>query len=339
MSEVPILVCSCGKRLRAPGAVAGRVGRCPACGGELRVPEAVSVEAGRDPSLPTKPRKKKRKRGAFVDTAIWDGFVKAPARTESSLGESLLYPFWGASGITLLGFLPPLLWIVSVPLITMVAALSGNESPFRIGALLILIPATLGFVSVFGFALLFLGRVLASSAIGEVHHPRWPDWDASSILFGLGRWAWAGFIGVVVGGFPTVVYWRYCGDIDLFDGMILVELASLGAVYALMALLASILHEDTLAANPFTVLWAIRKCGWGYATPCLLAGFAGIVAITLGLAVSEANSRPELSAFLLWFFWLVVLYEAMVVLRVLGLFYERHARELGWFRDRTRWGV
>src|SRR5689334_8938939 len=32
------LVCDCGLRMKAPGAVPGRVGRCPSCGGRLRVP-------------------------------------------------------------------------------------------------------------------------------------------------------------------------------------------------------------------------------------------------------------------------------------------------------------
>src|SRR5260370_1033715 len=41
-SKIPmnmtILVCACGKRVRAPGARPGRVGRCPACGRSLEVP-------------------------------------------------------------------------------------------------------------------------------------------------------------------------------------------------------------------------------------------------------------------------------------------------------------
>jgi hypothetical protein len=40
-----------------------------------------------------------------------------------------------------------------------------------------------------------------------------------------------------------------------------------------------------------------------------------------------------------WAFWVLVLYEAMVVLRVLGLFYHRRSAALGWFRDRPRWGA
>ncbi len=34
-----VLVCECGKRIRAPGATPGRVGRCPDCGRKLVVPE------------------------------------------------------------------------------------------------------------------------------------------------------------------------------------------------------------------------------------------------------------------------------------------------------------
>jgi hypothetical protein len=281
---------------------------------------------------------KTRKNAAQVhETAIWDGLIQVPVRPESGLRESLLYPLWGATGVALLVLTPPLLWITSVPLLTTIAAFSGQDSPFRIGALLILIPASLSFGVVFGYALLFLGGVAASSAMGETHHPRWPDWDLSSIFLGLGRWAWAGLIGGVVGGFPAVAYWMYCGDVDLFDGMILAELSAVGAVYALMGLLASILHESALAANPFTVVRAIKRVGWGYAQPCLAAGFAVVVAMTL-LSASFEVENPALSAFLFWLFWLVSLYVAMVVLRVLGLFYHRHARELGWFRDRTGWG-
>lgn len=39
-----ILVCTCGRRLRAAGVVPGKSGRCPGCGRTLRTPEAVSDE-------------------------------------------------------------------------------------------------------------------------------------------------------------------------------------------------------------------------------------------------------------------------------------------------------
>src|SRR4030088_328686 len=43
VNDVPVLVCACGKRLRAPGAKPGRVGRCPSCGGTMRVPEVLAA--------------------------------------------------------------------------------------------------------------------------------------------------------------------------------------------------------------------------------------------------------------------------------------------------------
>ena len=143
---------------------------------------------------------------------------------------------------------------------------------------------------------------------------------------------------VIVGGVPATAYWIYCGDIDLFDAVILAELAAVGSVYALMALMASILHEDLRAANPITVFSAIFKLGWGYARPCLVCGAAVMAALTLFLGAYEA-SGAALSAFLMFVFWVVALYLAMVVLRVLGLYYHKNARVLGWFRDRSRWGV
>ncbi len=35
---VTVLVCHCGKRISAPGATPGRVGKCPACGAVLQIP-------------------------------------------------------------------------------------------------------------------------------------------------------------------------------------------------------------------------------------------------------------------------------------------------------------
>ena len=344
------MVCACGKQLRAPGAKPGRVGRCPACGGELRVSEETlkttlltkkSEDAepeGPSVQVAARTRRKKRLRSSSPDTDIWDGLVAAPSRPETTLRESLLYPLWGASGVAILVFLPPLFWITSVPFITMLTALMGNQSGFSIAALLICIPAFLGLSAVLGYVLLFLGKVTASSAMGEIHHPHLPDWDLSSIYFGLGRWIWAGLIGGIIGGLPCVVYWIYCGDIGFFDRIILVELAAVGAIYGLMALLASILFEDLLAANPITVVRAIMTVGLDYARPCLVAGVVIVVVSTLFASAFEVEN-PALAAFLFWLSWVAAVYLAMVMLRVLGLFYAGHARALGWFRDRTGWGV
>jgi hypothetical protein len=318
----------------------------------MRVPEVAAaevVEPRRDAeqdapdwsaapvNIPVPKRSKKRKKPAS-ETAIWDGFVKAPTRLETTIQESLLYPLWGAQGVVLLIVFPPILWMVSVVALTVTAGFTNGFQTFRPVSFFFILPFVLPLGAVISYILLYLGRVLASTAGGDLHPPRWPDLEFSGLVFGMGRWLWAGFVGGVFGGIPALFYWIRCGDIDLFDAMILTELLAIGAIYALMALLAAILHEDLLAANPITVLGAIRRVGWSYAQPCLLSGFAILPVATICVAAFKSQN-PLLSAVLFWLFWVLVLYEGMVVFRVLGLFYHRHARVLGWFRGRTRWGV
>ncbi len=78
--------------------------------------------------------RKKRKKQAAQATAIWDGLMKPPPEP-NSIGASFLYPFWGASGVSLLVILPPLLWITSVPFVTILIAFGGNDTPLRVPAL------------------------------------------------------------------------------------------------------------------------------------------------------------------------------------------------------------
>ncbi len=353
MADVPVLVCSCGKRLKAPGAIPGRLGRCPACGNALRVPDAPSTDEEPEPpglygvvhrsappgrsepaaELPRARRaSKNRARAQPPSTEVWDGLIRAPDRPEPHLWTSLLYPFWGATGIALLAFIPPLLWIASLPGASLLATLSTGVPVIPIGWLLLGLPSGMAVGVILGYALLFLSRVLVTSAHGEVHHPRLPEGSPGEIARGFGRWIWALVVGGVAGGFPAVAYWAYCGTIDTFDVIVLAELVALGTVYAQMALLASILHDDPLGANPITVLRAIRRVGWDCLRPSLVVGFAVVLAVGAG-ALLFTIPNPALAAAGLWAFWVWILYEAMVVLRVLGLFYFRHARKLGWFRD------
>lgn len=115
-------------------------------------------------------------------------------------------------------------------------------------------------------------------------------------------------------------------------------LLTVGLDYALMALLASTLHEDALAANPVTVLGAIRRLGPGQLRPTLVGGVGiGLIAVS-AYAIGRVGD-PVLVRALVYPVWLLALYVAMVILRILGLHYARHARALGWFRNRERWGV
>jgi hypothetical protein len=285
------------------------------------------------------PRTKRRRRRAGVPTEIWDGLVAAPNRPEARIRESLLYPLWGATGVAALVILPPLLWLTSVMFYEGTSAVAeGGGSPAGLMVLLIAMASGAVLFPAFGYTLLLLGRMLAASALGEPHHPRWPDWDVTAIVHGLGRWLLAGVAGGLVGGGPALLYWCRYGAGGPADVVVIALLLTLGAAYALMALLASILHEDARAANPFTVLSAIVKLGPGFLRPCLVGGAAVLLGGSVLLEARRVGD-PLLARALIYVFWLVALYATMVVFRVLGLFYGRNARVLGWFRNRKRWGV
>jgi hypothetical protein len=258
------------------------------------------------------------------------------------LGECLLYPLADGPGIALLVFFPPLLWIMSLPIFDVIAFLEPlTRGNWALGLLVlpIFLPMLISFALVFGYALLFLGQILVSSAMGDPDHPRWPEWNSQAISEGLGRWMWAGVVGLVIGGLPVPLYWKYCGDIDWFDRIVFAELVILGTGYAQLALAAALLHDSLVAANPLTVVLAVARLGWDYVQPCLSAGVALILAAgVLGVVLF---AMPDLmwAVFGLWAFWVFVLYEAMVVFRMLGLTYYCHAGELAWFSRLPKWGL
>lgn len=261
-------------------------------------------------------------------------------RVAPRLGECLLYPLTDGPGLGLLIFLPPMLWILSLPIFDVIAVIQPlTKGDWALGLLVVpvLIPMLFSFSMVFGYALLFVGHILVASSLGENDHPRWPEWQPSDISEGICRWFWAAVFGVVIGGFPVALYWEHCGDIDLFDWVVFIELAMIGAGYTLMALSASLLHDNIIAANPYTVIAAIFRIGWDYLRTCLVASVALFLA---GLALwGLVYKMPAVwaEALSLWAFWVFIFYEAMVVIRMMGLTYHAHALDLGWFRRRPRW--
>lgn len=310
------LYCGCGNFLRVDDPKPGRVVQCPDCGAWQRLPYAV---------IHTPRSYRRRRRGR-----------------DDRLGQMLLYPFQDGPGLALLAVLPPVMWLMSVPVFDVIRYMFPVDRTFNPIALVIVpltLPLAIGFTLFFGYILLFLGRVLVSSALGEVEHPRWPAWDRLEILEGMMRWIWALVFGVGIGGLPALLFWLVCGDIDPIDWVILIELAAVGVAFAQMALAASLLHDTIVAANPVTVVKSIARIGWAYLEPALVGAFS---LVFLGGALSIVLSRiPNLTAaaFALWGFWVLFLYLAMVVMRVVGLTYHRHGEALGWYQVRPKWGV
>ncbi len=255
-------------------------------------------------------------------------------RRNVSLGESFLYPVVDGPGIALLVFLPPFLAIMALPVFDMLVHIRPGNALDPVN--LLIIPFTLPLVSSFaltiGYILIFFGRILSASALGEDDHPRFPRWDRMEIIEELGRWIWAALMGLAIGGLPALFYWMNCGDLDWLDVFLFADLAIVGTAYAQMALMASLLHESILAANPVTVLRSITRIGWEYAGPCLMTGALLMLDVMAWFLILLHSPRLEIGVFGLWACWVLTLYAAMAVFRMLGTVYYRHERRLGWFR-------
>lgn len=330
------MVCRCGKRIRAPGAVPGRVGRCPSCGETLRVPESPAIEIEAAPiaaAVRPAPRRRKRDAPSLIDRLeAWEGLVPRPGTTRSarSLVRNLLYPLWGANGLVFLVIFPILWWLISLPTFGYLSALARGEP--AIAPIRALIPSLTGLIIVLGYTLAFLNQVLLSSAMGEARHPKWPELDLWELIRGVTRWAWALLAGFLVGALPAIWFWSRTEEPGFSDVAIYWGLWAFGALYAQVALVALLLFDDVLAVNPATVGRAVWVSRFGFLRPLVLSAI--IMALTGGLLALVLHvSEPHLAVGSWLLFWGVAFYGALVATRVLGTEYHRHARALGWFRE------
>ena len=320
-----VLICRCGQKLNTPGAVPGRVGKCPRCGSLLKIaeespqaPEPPSkVEAARPGGTYRRSRAKGRSPGS---KAVWaDGLATVPTSSERSISGSFNYPFRNASGLGLLAMIPPLLWFGSVPLFALGPMIASGSAVSLLGMILLLPQLVILFFAL-GHVLLFLGDVILTSCLGAVNLPRQATWSPSEIAGGWGRWVWALVAGGALGGTPALIYWVQCGDVDWFDQVVLIDLILPGLAYAQMALVVALIHDSPWsAANPILMVRAIRNAGWAYFWPCLVSGLCLVVVVGLLKGCLEIGN-PFGQALAFWAWWVVALYLAMVALRWLGLF-------------------
>jgi len=237
---------------------------------------------------------------------------------------------------------PPFLTIMSVPVFDIIPLFqSGSGGGFNTLAILLVpfaMPLIISFTLTFGYVLLYMGRALADSSMGRSDHPRYPLWDWQTIVEGIGRWIWAGIIGVGIGGMPAWLYGQIIGHFGPVDQIILALLLGLGIGYAQMGLAIAILHDNLASAHPMAIGQAIARIGRDYLMPWLVTTMAvlfmglawyTILALAPNLAVAAAG---------LWGFWVFFIYQGMVVMHVLGWCCFRNGAALGWFRHAPRWG-
>jgi hypothetical protein len=346
-----VLVCPCGARVKAPGAIPGRVGRCPSCGGTLRVPASPQVEpAGyaleRESAPPRQPARRPRPRrvSAFRPReprteAGRSGLIPAPSRPERSLAASLAYPLWDGGGLSMLVFAPPVLLVTSMFSVGLRGYLQSGDEVTVMGSLTLAFPMLCGLIVAMGYAMTLLGAMLEASARGEVFHPRWPPWEPPEVLGALFRWGAAALPGLVASGLLAGLFGsRFTTPLKPIHES--AATAILGAGLALMPLplAAAVLHRDARSANPLAMVQAYARAGPGALGISLLFGATGaaFLAVVPLLYQLPGVLAPIVAA---WLYWVAACYAAMVLVRRLGLFYARHAESLGWFPDRPRWGA
>jgi hypothetical protein len=279
-----------------------------------------------------------------VEAALDRKAASGPRRRgklDDRLAACLLYPLQDGPGVALLVVFPPFLWVMSIPVFDLVAALRPRGE-FNSLALLI-VPFTLPLVFTFaialGYAVLFLAEVLAVSALGEDEHPPWPALDPDRMGEGFARVLWAAVMGICLGVGPAFIFWNWFGGLEAETWAWAVSglLLALGVGYGQMAVAAALLHDSPWGANPINVTQAIALMGarlfscWAVTIIALAAA-----AVALGMVLFDSSSM-HMAAIGLWGFWVLAFYGAMVSARMLGLAYARSAATLHWFRSPPRW--
>jgi hypothetical protein len=371
---VPILICECGMRLKVAGRAPGQVGRCPNCGVTLRVPElAVPNESeserngaseptemgyGLEPAEDRSESKPGRARSledsparsTFVNrkpsTPMADGFLPVLDSPETGWFSSILYPLRGAEPLGVIAITSAILWLFAVLVpeycLTLIsdAESMGAKTIGHFIALVSILPVVILFPLALSYWLQYLGRVLVSSAMGETSPPRAPDRNFEGFFNGLSPWLIWLCLGVFVGLVPLLTYAWSLSTWAEGSPSIAVVLGLLGFPYMLMALMMSFLHDDTFAAWPLAVIFAILRLAGSFGLLCLF--LAGTLTLGAGCFALALMLRP--SFFWLYFLvclacWMIVQWIAIVDMRIVGLYYYHNKDLLKWHAKRPRWGV
>ena len=323
--DVPVLVCACGMRVRAPGATPGRIGRCPRCGGRLEMPATPPLESSRPlrngADIPTeagygltrnvaeielppdgpKPKRKRPRREAPGPTRnrgpVADGPLSPLSRPEKSWFVSFLYPLRGAESLGVIGALALISWgfygLVPEYCIQLMQD-AGSMGGGLLGQLFMMITGTPVLILspfVFSYSLQYLGRVLVSSAMGETTPPHSPQRNFDGFFNGLSPWLVWFVLGLGVGLLPAAWY-VFSKDGESVSLGIALVLGLAGIPYILAALMMSFLHDDGLAPKPWAVLLGLIRLGASF---WALSVFIGVtVALALGIFALVVLIRSHL---------------------------------------------
>lgn len=274
-----------------------------------------------------------------------DGLLPLLSRSEKGWLVCFLYPLRGAESLGMVGSMGFVLWFFGVIVVEYGLQLMSDSSSMGgslLGLLLViivLVPVMILSPMIVAYWLQYLGRILVTSAQGEVAPPRMPDRNFDGFLNGLSPW----FVWMVLGLPVSLVAVIWLAGSSVPGGMrgwVLAGLATAVLPYLLAALMLSFLHDNTFAPMPWSVLMALVRLGPGF------LALTGLIAVKLGgvggTVALELWLRPR--AYWTYLFLalpccMAFLWIQMVVMRLLGTYYFHHKAGLNWQKADLRWGI
>ncbi len=215
-----------------------------------------------------------------------DGILAPLKEVETNALMSLTYPLRGAECMGVIGLLSPAFWILGIVVpeycIFMMTETDSMGVPTlgKFMALISFLPVLFLLPFVVLYWLQYLGRVLVSSALGETAPPRSPDRNFEGFFRGLSPWLISLVLGLPPSLAPIAAYVYKLPSPVEFNGWIALGFGLLGVPYMSMALMLSFIHDNVLAAMPWTVIGAILRVPVSFMRRCLAV--AGVLALGIG---------------------------------------------------------
>ena len=229
-------------------------------------------------------------------------------------GQSFAFPFRGHGKWVMLGWTTIFaLGMIASAFFAMVAVL----------VLAILTPLMLIFLA---HIAAFLVQVLRIAASGDDEFPRTSlDQEVVRDLLYL-------IVSLLAGFGPLLWYFAFVkmNGIQIYSPIAHWACIAFGVFYTPMCLLAVTLMDSIAAANPLTVLAAVAKIPFQYASSCLFIAAIIVVQEVIKRSIPE---NPLLTGTLNWF---ISLYAALVAMHLLGSVYYLNRKRIGWFRHAPR---
>jgi hypothetical protein len=375
--SVTILVCGCGRRIKAPGAVAGRVGRCPGCGSPLKIPDAPVIDHAR-PTVPREPsgggysldprhdpadsdsRSSRKSKGvseiapalvpprigpsltaSLSRTPMADGFLPALKQPEGWWLPCTLFPLRGAECLGIIALLSPILWAFTVLVPEYCLSIYADADSMGAGLMGYLVVLISGLPAIILSPLIvcYMLQYLGRVLVSSAMGETVPPRTPDRNFDGFFNGLTPWFIWLILGlGVGLLPMALATGATD--QPLLAFGLILLGTPYILTALMMSFLHDNPMAPAPWGVVGTLLRHGVSLLPNllgCAIILATGMGTFAIALALREKYFGIYLLAALVC--WGLALWIAIVTMRILGVYYFHHKDSLRWHHHQPRWGV